>query len=148
LLKAPKRRSSAAAPLPGPIASGAPGFTARAWTSEVRSRLLLAGATAMWAVTASGLVPVGAGRVVTAGAGALLALAAMRFLPGAPPHLSGQGRTLVDGLIVAGSALLIAWVSGLEAVREPNPSTVGDVALPLAYLSVAATALVILTRGR
>jgi diguanylate cyclase (GGDEF)-like protein/PAS domain S-box-containing protein len=102
----------------------------------------------MWAVTASGLVPVGAGRVVTAGAGALLALAAMRFLPGAPPHLSGQGRTLVDGLIVAGSALLIAWVSGLEAVREPNPSTVGDVALPLAYLSVAATALVILTRAR
>jgi diguanylate cyclase (GGDEF)-like protein/PAS domain S-box-containing protein len=111
-----------------------------------KSRLLLAAATAMWAATACGAVPAGPGRMLTAAGGALLAVAAMQCLPGAAPHLSGQGRTLVDGLIVAGSALLIAWVAGLGAVHDR--SALAEVVLPLAYLCVAATALVILTRAR
>jgi diguanylate cyclase (GGDEF)-like protein/PAS domain S-box-containing protein len=130
------------------VAKSAPQFTARAGTGDTRWRLLLAGAAAMWVVTAAGLMPVGAGRALTAAGGALLALAAMRYLPGAPPHLSGQGRTLVDGLIVAGSGLLIAWAAGLGAIRDVHPNVAAAVALPLAYLGVSATALVVLTRAR
>src|SRR5438105_9393825 len=90
----------------------------------------------MWAAAVGGLIPPGTGRVLALTGGALIALVAMRWLPGAPPHLSGQGRTLVDGLIVAGSALLVAWVAGA-----------GAVGFPVAYLAVAAAALVVSTRA-
>jgi diguanylate cyclase (GGDEF)-like protein/PAS domain S-box-containing protein len=69
--------------------------------------------------------------------------------PGAPPHLSGRARTLVDGLLVAGSALLVAWVLGLDQLYA-DAGTADRLSVPaaIANLAIAAGAVVMLTRAR
>src|SRR5205823_490169 len=82
---------------------------------------------------------------------AVLALLALRRAPGAPPHLSGQARTLVDGLIVGASGLLVAWTAGLGQLYHRSPAAVPAAALALAQacaaLVVASAVVVVLTRS-
>ncbi len=147
MLQTPNRGSPTAPPVPGPIARAARGVAMTAPPEDARTRVLLAASAALWALTVCGFVPGGAARAGAAVAGGLVAVVAMRFLPGAPPHLSGQARTLVDGLIVAGSAFLIATVAGLGPGHGSTPLA-AEMALPLAYLGTAAAALVVSTRAR
>ena len=78
------------------------------------------------------------------------ATVAVASAPGAPPHASGRGRTAVDGLIVAGSALFLAWVLGLDETY--GAATVSHKSLLLilavANVALAAAAIVMLTRAR
>ncbi len=76
--------------------------------------------------------------------------ACVALLPGAPPHWSGRGRTLVDGLIMAGSLLLIAWVAGLGDLYGEGASDATTLHLIAAVgqTAVAGAAIVILTRAR
>jgi diguanylate cyclase (GGDEF)-like protein/PAS domain S-box-containing protein len=120
---------------------------ARSRARERRARIVLAAAAVMWAAAAAGGAD---GRPLVAAAAivaALVVVAALRQLPGAPPHLSGQGRTLVDGLIVAGSALLVAWTLGLDGGYRGSGDA-GVLATTLADVVVAAVAIVMLTRAR
>ena len=121
-----------------------------------RAWLLLSGCALMWCaasgarlLTGSWSSGGGVGLALIVGA-ALLALLALRGLPGAPPHLSGQLRTLVDGLIVAGSVLFIAWSLGLGHLYRGAPSALARtvVGQTLAEVVVASAAIVILTRAR
>jgi diguanylate cyclase (GGDEF)-like protein/PAS domain S-box-containing protein len=79
-----------------------------------------------------------------------LAAAGLTFIPGAPPHLSGRGRTAVDGLIVAGSALFVVWVLGLGELYENSTGTDRALVLALAVgnVTLASAATVMLTRAR
>ncbi|MDQ6914183.1 MAG: EAL domain-containing protein [Actinomycetota bacterium] len=89
------------------------------------------------------------GTAFVVGAGAL-AMLGLRLLPGAPPRLSGQSRTLVDGLIVGASALLVAWTAGLGDLYQRAPSTAlgaAAIAQALAVVVVASAAIVVLTRA-
>src|SRR5215211_122651 len=52
----------------------------------------------------------------------VVAAVAMLRAPGAPPRLSGQFRTVVDGLVVAGSALIVALTLGLDARADVLPA--------------------------
>jgi diguanylate cyclase (GGDEF)-like protein/PAS domain S-box-containing protein len=71
---------------------------------------------------------------------------AIAMLPGAPPHASGRGRTLVDGLIVGGSALFLAWMAGLSGIYEASRAAL--VVQAVGFVVVASGALVMLTRAR
>ncbi len=75
--------------------------------------------------------------------------AALLLLPGAPPHAAGQGRTVVDGLIVSVAAFLTAWVSGLDGrFQDTAQSGMALVALHgLGVVAVASMAIVMLTRA-
>jgi diguanylate cyclase (GGDEF)-like protein/PAS domain S-box-containing protein len=81
---------------------------------------------------------------------ALLALLGLLRLPGATPHSSGQARTLVDGLIVGGSALFVAWSLGLDDLYRRAPSALASPAVgeTVSDLVAASAALVVLTRAR
>jgi diguanylate cyclase (GGDEF)-like protein/PAS domain S-box-containing protein len=74
----------------------------------------------------------------------------LAFLPGAPPHASGQARTAVDGLIVAGSALFVSWSLGLDRLYTTSQGADRAMVLALAVVAVAvaACATVMLTRAR
>jgi PAS domain S-box-containing protein len=99
-------------------------------------------------VAGSGQAAAAAGALTLIAAWAL-ALGGMARFPGAPPHLAGQGRTLVDGLIVGGSALLIAWVPGLgDLYADAGAGDRLALAAALAGIVVAACAVVMLTRAR
>jgi PAS domain S-box-containing protein len=80
---------------------------------------------------------------------ALLAVIAMRMFQGAPTRLPGQARTLVDGLIVAGSVLFIAWNIGLDGlVGEASAGRTMVLGPVLAEVVLASCATVLLTRSR
>ena len=102
--------------------------------------------TAAWLGTGEGL-PAAWASVGWIVAG-LTAGVALALAPGAPRHFSGGARTLVDGLIVASSALLVAWLAGLG---DGFDATLGETLLLVAVmtqLTVGAAAVVILTRAR
>ena len=80
---------------------------------------------------------------------ALPAGVAVFLLPGAPALAAGRGRTVVDGLIVATSTLIVAWVAGLD---DRYTAAAGDgfglAALAvLAFVTVTSMAVVMLTRA-
>jgi diguanylate cyclase (GGDEF)-like protein/PAS domain S-box-containing protein len=80
---------------------------------------------------------------------ALPAGVAIFLLPGAPALAAGRGRTVVDGLIVATSTLIVAWVAGLD---DRYTTAAGDgfglAALAvLAFVAVTSMAVVMLTRA-
>ena len=81
-------------------------------------------------------------------AGGLVAGVALALAPGAPRHFSGGARTLVDGLIVAASALLVAWLAGLGDGFGAVPRETLLMAAVLTQLTVGSAAIVILTRAR
>jgi diguanylate cyclase (GGDEF)-like protein/PAS domain S-box-containing protein len=116
--------------------------------------LLLSGCGLAW-VAACGLRLPGGGAARDASiavllAATVLALLALRRAPGAPPHISGQARTLVDGLIVAASGLLVAWTAGLGDLYHRSgselPAALG-LAQACAALVVASAVVVVLTRS-
>src|SRR6476620_6482551 len=63
--------------------------------------------------------------------------AGLAFVPGAPPHASGQARTAVDGLIVAGSALFLAWALGLGELYRDSSGAHRSLMLIIAVTNVA-----------
>jgi diguanylate cyclase (GGDEF)-like protein/PAS domain S-box-containing protein len=138
----------------------AAGVALAAWVLSARCRdrpttaaLLFCGAAGSWIVAtiawlAAGAADPGAGPSLAWGFGALAAGVAMASFPGAPPHVSGQLRTLVDGLIVAASTLLISWSLGLAGLFEGGDAQVLVLAAALAQLTVGAGSVVILTRAR
>jgi diguanylate cyclase (GGDEF)-like protein/PAS domain S-box-containing protein len=83
-------------------------------------------------------------------AACLVAGGAATLMPGAPPHASGRGRTLVDGLIVAASALLVAWTLGLDDLYRDAPGSAPGLvtSVALAYVALAACIVVMATRAR
>lgn len=102
------------------------------WTGGVAA--LLAGASVTdWPVVALTLAP------------PLLIGAALASVPGGPPHASGRARTLVDGLIVAGSVLFVAWALGLKDLYQAADWPY--LAATTAWVSMAGAATVILTRA-
>jgi diguanylate cyclase (GGDEF)-like protein len=102
------------------------------------------------AAFAAGVVAPGVAGPLALLASAVLTALALATVPGAPPHLSGQARTAVDGLITAASILLLAWVAGLRNVwwesTAAHPRLV--LAVAVAEVVVAAAAIVMLTRSR
>ncbi len=90
----------------------------------------IAAAAAFWALGSAqwifGAQP-GDERVALAWlASAVLAGVALFQYPGAPRDASGRARTLVDALIVGGSALLIAWPAGLADQYESGGECPAD----------------------
>ena len=101
---------------------------------------------AAWALGGAGeagLVPALCWLVAAALTGVAIAL-----LPGAPRYASGLLRTLVDGLIVAASALFLAWTVGLDDLFAGGAGETIDVAAALMQVTVGASAVVMLTRAR
>jgi diguanylate cyclase (GGDEF)-like protein/PAS domain S-box-containing protein len=127
----------------------------RATATSRRGWESLSAAAIVWALGAlagtieNGGAQLGPLRAGAAIAAAALALAGVLRLHGAPARRWGQARTVVDGLIVAGSALLIGWTLGLGDVYA---QAAGDdrltVVTTLADLTLAACLLVMLTRCR
>jgi diguanylate cyclase (GGDEF)-like protein/PAS domain S-box-containing protein len=74
---------------------------------------------------------------------------AILLLPGAPELAAGRGRTVVDGLIVATSALIVAWILGLDdRYTTVAADGFGLVALHvLGLVAVTSMAVVMLTRA-
>jgi diguanylate cyclase (GGDEF)-like protein/PAS domain S-box-containing protein len=74
---------------------------------------------------------------------------ALLLLPGGPAHPAGRGRTVVDGMIVAASALATAWVAGLDDRFQ----AMAGASMPIVPLHVggvvvlASMAIVMLTRA-
>jgi diguanylate cyclase (GGDEF)-like protein/PAS domain S-box-containing protein len=120
----------------------------KAWVVLGLAGLAWAAGTVLWLVAASDAPggPAAAALLISSALGTI----GLALVPGAPPHASGQARTAVDGLIVAGSALLVTWVLGLGALYDD--SAVADRALILTIaignLAVASAATVMLTRSR
>jgi diguanylate cyclase (GGDEF)-like protein/PAS domain S-box-containing protein len=78
-----------------------------------------------------------------------LGLAGLLRLHGAPTRVWASARTIVDGLIVGGSALFIAWTLGLEdSYLAADPDGRLTVARALADLVIASCAIVMVTRCR
>jgi len=79
-----------------------------------------------------------------------IAVVAVAGFRGAPPHASGQARTAVDGLIVAGSALFVGWMLGIGDLygdaTGPHRSLV--LILGVANVALASAAGVMATRAR
>ena len=116
-------------------------------------RYVFAAAVFIWCVCTSAWL--GAGEGVPAAwasagwiAGGLAAGVGLAMAPGAPRTFSGAARTLVDGLIVAASALLVAWLAGLGSVFDESAGETLLMAAVMTQLSVGAAAIVILTRAR
>ena len=80
---------------------------------------------------------------------AAFAASAMAVFPGSPPHASGRARTLVDGLIVGGSALFAAWALGLDDLYSTHSPAGGrpTLAYALSVLVIASGSIVMLTRA-
>jgi diguanylate cyclase (GGDEF)-like protein/PAS domain S-box-containing protein len=128
---------------------------AAARRDEPRPRIawmLLSGAAASWAVAIGlwqlGEGPPGVPHIALVTLALALEAGGLGMLPGTPERASGLARTLVDGLIVAGSALLIVWAVGLSDLY-PSADSEGHVALyeALGQLTIAAAAAVVLTRA-
>jgi signal transduction histidine kinase len=122
-----------------------------------RSRVawsLLAAFTVGW-ILVSGTVLISAGtapnraEAIAVIATAALAASAMVFFPGSPRHAPGRARTLVDGLIVAGSALFVAWTFGLDHLCSAHPAAGGRLTLAyaLSVVVIASGSIVMLTRA-
>src|SRR3954453_3749890 len=144
----------------GALAAAAAGVAC--WVAARRStlsrarlawRLLAASAFGWTLVSATVLVTGGSepNRAEAIGliAPAVLAASAMAAFPGSPPHVSGRARTLVDGLIVAGSVLFVAWTLGLDELYSGHPAPGGGLTLAyaLSVLVVASGSIVMLTRA-
>jgi signal transduction histidine kinase len=122
-----------------------------------RSRLawgLLAASALGWMLVSASILVTGASAPNRAEAIALIATAAlaasgMAAFPGSPPHASGRARTLVDGLIVGGSALFVAWTLGLDDLYGAHPGLDGRLTLAyaLSVLVIASGSIVMLTRA-
>src|SRR4051812_10670296 len=116
-------------------------------------RLLAASAFGWTLVSATVLVTGGSepnrAEAIALIATAVLAASAMAAFPGSPPHVSGRARTLVDGLIVAGSVLFVAWTLGLDELYSGHPAPGGGLTLAyaLSVLVVASGSIVMLTRA-
>ncbi|MGH2956342.1 MAG: putative bifunctional diguanylate cyclase/phosphodiesterase [Solirubrobacterales bacterium] len=119
-----------------------------AWVFLGFAGLVWAAAIALW--LAGGAASPGTPATTALLASAFLATIGLVFVPGAPPHASGQGRTAVDGLIVAGSTLFIAWMLGLGELYDSSAAQDRALflALGVANLTLAAAATVMLTRAR
>ena len=127
------------------------GVVARARGAGAATRLIVLAAVA-W--SASRLLGWQGGAPASADLGATAALGlvavALPLVPGGPHLLSGRARTWADGLIVAGSALFVAWVLGLEGLFESSSAPDAGLALvpaPAATMA-AGIAVVLLTRAR
>jgi diguanylate cyclase (GGDEF)-like protein/PAS domain S-box-containing protein len=129
---------------------------AQATSGRRRGSWILLGAGAfVWLLgTAVGLIGgelgVGGFEIVALLAAFLLTAAALASFPGAPPHTSGRARTLVDGLIVAGSVLFIAWTFGLEGLYESGSDAASRMLLATALggTVLASCSVVMFTRAR
>jgi PAS domain-containing protein len=79
-----------------------------------------------------------------------IGVAAVAFLPGGPRYLAGVARTLVDGLIVGCSLLLVGWQTGLGDLYAQHATR--DYRLVLAhavgYVVIASMVVVMATRAR
>jgi signal transduction histidine kinase len=144
----------------GTLAAAAAAFgswVAARHSKSSRSRLawgLLAASALGWTLVSASILVTGASAPNRAEAIALIATAAlaasgMAAFPGSPPHASGRARTLVDGLIVGGSALFVAWTLGLDDLYEAHPALGGRLTLAyaLAVLVIASGSIVMLTRA-
>src|SRR3954447_25424871 len=144
----------------GTLAAAAAGVAS--WWAARRSTLSRARlAWSLLAASAFGWTLVSATVLVTGGsepnraeaialiATAVLAASAMAAFPGSPPHGSGRARTLVDGLIVAGSVLFVAWTLGLDELYSGDPAPGGGLTLAyaLSVLVIASGSTVMLTRA-
>jgi len=145
--------------LAGGVAAGGAAIAvgAAARSTRGRTRLawgLLAASALGWAIVA--ITGLAAGELgaspaeIVAIASSVLAASGMALFPGAPPHASGRARTLVDGLIVAASALFIAWTLGLDDLYRANADADSSLALAgaIATLVIASASIVMLTRAR
>src|SRR5262249_17306530 len=61
------------------------------------------------------------------------AVAALVGLPSAPRTLAGRLRTVLDGMMIAGSLLVISWVLVLNAVFKAGGDTLLKQSISLAY---------------
>jgi diguanylate cyclase (GGDEF)-like protein/PAS domain S-box-containing protein len=115
--------------------------------------LALGGAAVLWALGTVAALLQGSEKIdggllgAAFAAAASLGLLGLLRLHGAPTRVWGQARTVVDGLIVAGSALLIAWTLGLGD-SYGGADAEGRLALmrAVADLTIAASAIVTVTR--
>jgi diguanylate cyclase (GGDEF)-like protein/PAS domain S-box-containing protein len=121
----------------------------------MRARAIFVLACLIWGagiviwLASGGNSPAGAAVVLLLGS-MLVGAIGLAFLPGTPPHASGQARTAVDGLIVAGSALFVSWSLGLDRLYTAAQGVDRALVLALAVVAVvvAACATVMLTRAR
>src|SRR4051794_11049004 len=133
--------SALAALITGALALTRPGTRGRAhWALLGAAALCSAGAAVAPGAASDAL------RLLSA----VVAVLALAAVPGAPPHFSGQARTIVDGLITASSVLLVAWVAGLDDLWGQTTAAHGGLTLTVAVarVAVAAAAIVMLTRSR
>jgi diguanylate cyclase (GGDEF)-like protein/PAS domain S-box-containing protein len=81
-----------------------------------------------------------------------LAAVALLFLPGTTQSFAGRMRTVIDGLMIAGSLLLTTWVLALEPIfhaagDELLPQLI-SLAYPLGDTVVVTIVLYVILRGR
>jgi diguanylate cyclase (GGDEF)-like protein/PAS domain S-box-containing protein len=109
--------------------------------------LLWAAGITLWLGSGGAAGPVALAALV---ASTLAQACALALVPGAPPHASGRARTAVDGLIVGCSALLVAWILGLEQLYASSDQAHGALllAVPIGAVFAASCATVMLTRAR
>jgi signal transduction histidine kinase len=71
------------------------------------------------------------------------------LLPGAPSAAAARGRTLVDGLIVGGSVLFVAWALGLADLYAADDGfdPAGLLVQTLAYVVAGSATIVMATRA-
>jgi signal transduction histidine kinase len=131
------------------------GAAARATLRRIRLAWSLLAASALGWMLVSATVLISGGtepnrvEAITLIATAAVAASAMALFPGSPPHASGRARTLVDGLIVAGSALFVAWTLGLDDLYGAHPAGGGRLTLAyaLSLVVIASGSIVMLTRA-
>ncbi|MCU1693800.1 MAG: sensor-containing diguanylate cyclase/phosphodiesterase [Frankiales bacterium] len=81
----------------------------------------------------------------------LLALAALLRLPGVPLRTTGRLRLLLDGLVVAASLLVLAWLGTLGNLARADGDALGvavGLAFPVLDVLVASVVVVVLSRLR
>jgi signal transduction histidine kinase len=79
-----------------------------------------------------------------------LAIAGITLLPGAPSRHAARVRAVLDGSLIAGSLLLLSWVTALGAVYRSSSGTTVDRAISLAYpvLDIIVVSLILFVVGR
>jgi signal transduction histidine kinase len=79
-----------------------------------------------------------------------LAIAGIALLPSAPSRPTARVRAVLDGSLIAGSLLLLSWVTTLGAVYRVSHGTVFERAISLAYplSDVVTVALILFVVGR
>jgi hypothetical protein len=80
-----------------------------------------------------------------------LAVAALLIFPTAPQRLAAQARTVVDGLVIGGSLLIISWILALGPVVHQGAGALADflaIAYPLGDVIMATIVLFAIARSR